>query len=33
MNADIRKRLDALGFQEGSVANPGQVVVEKAFVG
>jgi len=33
MNADLRKRLDALGFQEGSVASPGQVVVEKAFVG
>jgi ferredoxin/flavodoxin---NADP+ reductase len=33
MNVDLRARLDALGFQEGSVANPGQVVVEKAFVG
>ena len=33
MNADLRLRLEALGFQEGSVANPGQVVVEKAFVG
>ncbi len=33
MNADLKGRLEALGFQEGSLSNPGQYVVEKAFVG
>jgi ferredoxin--NADP+ reductase len=33
MNQDLKQRLEAAGFTEGSVANPGQYVVEKAFVG
>jgi ferredoxin--NADP+ reductase len=33
MNVDLRARLEALGFKEGSVSAPGEFVVEKAFVG
>jgi ferredoxin--NADP+ reductase len=33
MNADMRLRLEQAGFTEGSLAHPGQFVIEKAFVG
>ena len=30
--ADLKKQLEGLGFEEGSIANPGDYVLEKAFV-
>jgi ferredoxin--NADP+ reductase len=33
MNLDLKQRLEGAGFSEGSLANPGAYVVEKAFVG
>jgi ferredoxin--NADP+ reductase len=30
--ADLKKQLEGMGFQEGSIANPGDYVLEKAFV-
>jgi len=30
--ADLKAQLEGLGFQEGSIANPGDYVLEKAFV-
>ena len=30
--ADLKKQLEGLGFEEGSIANPGHYVLEKAFV-
>jgi ferredoxin--NADP+ reductase len=30
--ADLKKQLEGMGFEEGSIANPGDYVLEKAFV-
>ncbi|MBS3651169.1 ferredoxin--NADP reductase [Pseudaminobacter sp. 19-2017] len=33
MLKDVKERVEALGFREGSVSHPGDFVVERAFVG